>query len=421
VALRVADGFVRIENDRAADIGDIIVDTAAISGSDPVLSIRNGLRMVNAFLFTNHSTLQTELISRNFDGAENVQPALELGHLSLRNPDRDMVRIRADVEVFADGTISKGDRFQLIRASSFNYSASRVFPVDFDGQGKAPFDPFISNVLKYFQATHNIDFPMIGAPSVTNVLPGAVFAISFPVTTETGLKPGSATLGGELPSGSTVVISGSHLMVQGVAPELLDGQDSLTLNYRVSVTSNEDVPTDTIGYVGYRNAVLVVSTEPITPPEPQDPVLTGTMSHDAGATVEPEEEITFVVGPWTYTDEDGVEFEDVPVVYGAPQVEGDATVDTAVVDDMFVVVVDEDAEPGSTITVSVSATYADLSRTLTSTLTVYDPDGPNGPTPTPTPTPPSNGRSSSSGCSTGFAGAGLVLFLAVPLFFSKKD
>ncbi|MDR3255677.1 MAG: hypothetical protein LBT31_08915, partial [Synergistaceae bacterium] len=269
-ALHILNGRLRIENAKAADRGDIIVDAGGATASRPILSIRNGLSLTNAVRFTDQSSFQTELIDANLDEGTSVKSAVEVGHVSATNTT-DIVYNRVAFDQLAGGTVKKGQDFQLLRATSYTrYASPQVEPVNWDGQVKAPFDPYFSNVYLYFKATHNIDAPVIGSASVVEVAPAAAYSIEIPVANTSGLKAGSAAVNTTLP-GATVRIAGNSLIVSGTAPALVASEDVYA--YRVSVSTAGEVATDTLEFEGYKDFTLTVTETPgSNPGQPTGPL-----------------------------------------------------------------------------------------------------------------------------------------------------
>ena len=267
-ALHIINGKARIENERALNLGDIVVGNGGFVATRPILSIRNGLKMTNSIEFTNQSTFQTELIDGNLSEGTNVASAVEVGKVfystdyvaspsSANVGTSGIVYNRVAFNDLSAGTVTKGNDFQLMKATSYtNYDAPKVEPYEWDGQVKAPFDPYFSLTYLYFKATHNIDVPTFGTPSLTAVKPGAGYTITIPVTSTTGLKAASETLF-NLP-GATVAISGSNLLITGNAPALAEGETTATYTYRVSVNTNGAVASDTLGYEGYKEYTLKI-------------------------------------------------------------------------------------------------------------------------------------------------------------------
>jgi hypothetical protein len=256
-ALYVHNGRARIENAQAVSLGDILVALGGASSRRPVLSICNGLKLSNAIAFNRQSTFETELITANLYEGTTVPSAVEAGLVVGPGNRSDVVYNRVNFLDLPGGTVTKGSDFQLIKATAFrDYAAENVEPVYTDGQIKAPFDPYFSNYYLFFRATHNIDIPLIGTPNVTQVTAGANYRIVIPVTTTTSLKASSATINTDLP-GASIAIDGTTLVVTGTAP-VPPTSDDQRFPYRVSVTTNENVATDTLGYESYSDLTLTV-------------------------------------------------------------------------------------------------------------------------------------------------------------------
>lgn len=419
VALQIINGKARIENERALALGEIVVDRGGFVATRPILSICNGLKMTNNIQFTDQSTFQTELIDANLSEGTAVASAVEVGKVFYNrtyvvNPTSNatdksgVVYNRVAFNDLSAGTVTKGQDFQLMKATSYtNYYSPNVEPYEWDGQVKAPFDPYFSLTYLYFKATHNIDVPALGEPSITKVKPGASYSITIPVNSSTALKAGSATLF-NLP-GATIAVSGSNLVISGTVPA--GATEGTIYNYRASVHTNGDVATSTLGYEGYADLMLLVTENTDPGPTPGEPTLTASFSV-SDAAPERENEVTFTLGVWTYKNASGAT-STVTAALGTPVLSGPADLvsDNLATNGTYVVKIKADAENGDVVKLSLPATYVDagstVSGTATGSATVY----------VDTPTP--RGGGSSGGCDAGFAG--LALLLAAPLFLRKKD
>ena len=271
-ALHILNGRISIENGQAAGNGDIVVDSGASNAMRPILSIRNGIKMINSIMFTAQSTFATELIDANLADGTDVQSAVEVGYVyynrAFLNGNRTtgnysgLVYNRINFSELQAGTIEKGNRFQLMKSHNFvNYSANNIEPTYWDGMGKAPFDPYISTVYLYFDALKTIDVPVIGEPSVTGLRPSTAYSFTIPVTAKSGLKAGSQAVFTTPASDALAYIDGTNLNIRGTAPA---GGD---VTFRVTVTSAGDVYNDILEYVGERSFTLSVTSGDIPPAE----------------------------------------------------------------------------------------------------------------------------------------------------------
>lgn len=274
-AVHIVNGRVRIENDMAAAVGDIVVDSGTSTANRAILSLRNGLRMHNAIMFTAQSTFQTELKSKNLESGTDVQSAVEVGQVYYNRyfksgvPELQqytgLVYNRVNFDDLDGQTINKGNRFQLIKSTRFsNYGSSQVYPTDYDGLEKAPFDPYFSTVYLYFDALKTIDVPVIGQPSVSSIKPSEAFNFTVPVESVSGLKADSQSVF-TTPAIADVraTIEGSNVRVRGTAPEA--GQ----VTFRVRVSSTGDAQ-DVLEYSGERSFTLAVTSADV--PDPEKPV-----------------------------------------------------------------------------------------------------------------------------------------------------
>jgi Synergist-CTERM protein sorting domain-containing protein len=263
LALQIANGTVRLDNDLATHFGDIDVPAGA-AGRRPVLSVRNGVLLRSAIRFADLTTFETEITPANFGTSREVPPAVEVRALVTSTGNNIRVFNRINFLALPTGGVRKGDKVQLLSGSPIqNYEASEIWPIEQDTQTKAPFDPFVSNNYLYFEATHNIDVPVFGTPSALTVAPGANYRIVIPVETTTNLRAETLDVAGL--AGATAVLEGNNIVITGAAPELVDGAEELVLAYRISVSSGS--LGDTLGYVNTGDFELTV-TEADVPPAP---------------------------------------------------------------------------------------------------------------------------------------------------------
>ncbi|MDR1514569.1 MAG: SYNERG-CTERM sorting domain-containing protein [Synergistaceae bacterium] len=286
-ALRIFDGFVRIENRNAADRGDIIVDFDGSSAIRPILSIANGIYFSNSVLATNQAVIATELKSENLKtDAGGMPSAIGTGLFTV--PDKaTSIRVRVSFKDLG-GTVSKGQDFYLLKATRIlNLEEWLITPEAWDVKGnmdKNPFTPYISGGGDlYFTANMNIDVPEIGSPNVTEVAFGKDFTIRIPVVTDTGVLDSSAELSGPLVSAAAAKIatSGNELVITGKAPAAGASSEDIVLYYNAAVTSKTDRVTDTLGYANYKEGLTLRVTEnPGTGPVATGPDVTGDVAVD---------------------------------------------------------------------------------------------------------------------------------------------
>ena len=283
-ALHIINGRVSIENRLATATGDIVVDGSTSTSVNPILSIRNGIKTTSSVLFTQGSTLMTDLVDRNIGSGTDIPAAAEVGYVYYQdvftpgNPTGSDINNQMYVRpTFGElgGTIKKGDRFQILKSTNiFRLTANNIIKsVEFEE--KAPYDPYVSQFYVYFDATMTIDVPVFGTPSVTTIAPDAAFSFTIPVTTESGLKAGSASVfTSPAIDNVAATIDGDVIRITGTAPA--DGQVTFTVN----ISSNGDTYTDILGYDSRREFTLTVSGS--TPEIPSSNVPAPTIDKAAG-------------------------------------------------------------------------------------------------------------------------------------------
>ena len=405
-ALHIVNGRVSIENDQAAANGDIVVDSGTSNATRPILSVRNGVKMINAIMFTASSTFATELIDANLADGTSVPSAVEVGYVYYNRYFEDgnrttgnysgMVYNRINFADLQAGTVKKGSRFQLMKSHNFNnYDANKVEPTNWDGKEKAPFDPYFSTVYLYFDALKTIDIPGIGDPSVTAIKPSEVFDFTVPVTSASGLKDNSQVVF-TTPAIADIsaTIEGTNIRIRGTAPE------SGLVTFRVGVTSAGDVYNDILEYMAERTFDLLVGEGGTTPevpssyvPAPTSDVAAGTITasafkYDADGNPVINETLKFVLTDTTTND----------VVDEQPGITG--------TDGKATVTFEEIGEGTYTLAV-FDANGVQIGTTRT--ITDFQPTDPGG-----------SGSSGSSGCDAGF-GAFALLALGAAAVLRKKD
>ncbi|MDR1019976.1 MAG: hypothetical protein LBL73_04375 [Synergistaceae bacterium] len=267
-ALQIDNGRVRIDNDVATAHGDIIVGAGGLN-TTPILSVRNSIVLNSAIRFSNLTTFETEITANNFGGGGVVTPAVDVrGLVRTQTPATDLVFNRINFLSLPAGGVNIHDTVQLLRGSPINdYSAQNVFPLEQDGQTKAPFDPFISNNFLYFEATHNIDVPVFGTPTGLAVAPGDPYRIVIPVTTTTNLRAGTLSLAGLTADADPVLDAANNIVITGTAPELDEGEEQRVLRFNVGITSGS--LGDTLGYSNTEDFTLTVRAGDV-PPTPAE-------------------------------------------------------------------------------------------------------------------------------------------------------
>jgi Synergist-CTERM protein sorting domain-containing protein len=401
-SLVVQAGVMLVRNAAAASGGNILVMHSPIPSPPAQLFVSNGLNFAaNAVRFDERSVFGTSLTGDNF--GEDGVPAARFNNVVYNN-SVNYVFHDVNFDDLVNVEVLKGEEFHFLGAGNFTHQrdflrwivlrdqaepaagASELFALKFDDT------PGRQNL--YLEAMFSTDMPSFGAANPISVDSGAAFVIRIPVESNTGINPARVTVAGLT---ATAALDGDYITLTGTAPVV---EANRAISYTVRAYTLGDAEWHNAGRTGHFTLTVVADGTD----EPKEPTLVGTLTHNAPAQVVPETEIEFTV-VWTYTDEDG----NAHVVTPATTVEVTGPVTkTDIVDGEFTVTVDEDAAHQAAITVKVSATHAGLSGESTVTLAVYDPDDNGG-----------DRRRGGGGCSTGFAG--LALFLAVPLFFRKKD
>jgi Synergist-CTERM protein sorting domain-containing protein len=409
VGLQIVDGRVRIEDGSAVSFGDITVGLGP-AGVTPILNVANGLTLNNAIRFSDQSIFETDLAEANHGEGTAIRPAVEVRRLVRTNTPNDSVYNRVDFLQLPGGVVSTGTRFKLMTASPFrDYAAQNVIPVEAGSTvDRAPFMPYFSGEVLFFETTHDIDVPIFTDPATTRVAPGADYRIVIPVTTTTTLRASTLSLVNLPGSNAPQLTANNEIVITGTAPDLDEGEEDRVLTYRVSVTSTNDPAGNVWGYENRREFTLTVGEGE----EENPPVVEGPNWTWAGVAI--NDDLSAVTGTVTLLVDGDPVGAAVPVTVSV--YEGT----TEVASDDFTL----PAATGS-VTFTVDGTYEyDTAYTVraVSGTAAYDSVASASTTvrkATPA-TPPDERGSSSSGCDAGFGAFALLAATCAVTLLRKK-